>query len=95
MDNSPVQKADTVPLPPPSRQGNKKYLNFRLDDGANSGIRTRDLRITNALLYQLSYVGKNGAHYTELSAPTQAKNGARAHDTLQGKGRDGFGKPPS
>ncbi len=25
-----------------------------LKDGANSGIRTQDLRITNALLYQLS-----------------------------------------
>ena len=26
--------------------------------GANRGDRTHDLRITNALLYQLSYVGK-------------------------------------
>ncbi len=25
--------------------------------GANAGIRTLDLRITNALLYQLSYIG--------------------------------------
>ncbi len=28
------------------------------ENGANRGDRTHDLRITNALLYQLSYVGK-------------------------------------
>ena len=28
-----------------------------LDDGANERIRTADLRITSALLYQLSHVG--------------------------------------
>ena len=33
------------------------YVFFR----AESGTRTRDLRITNALLYQLSYFGDAGA----------------------------------
>ena len=28
--------------------------------GADDGIRTRDLRFTKPLLYQLSYVGTNG-----------------------------------
>ena len=35
------------------RCSNSLYLLFR----AESGTRTRDLRITNALLYQLSYFG--------------------------------------
>jgi hypothetical protein len=30
----------------------------RAKDGADDGIRTRDLRFTKPLLYQLSYVGK-------------------------------------
>ena len=29
-------------------------------NGANAGIRTLDLRITNALLYLLSYIGLHG-----------------------------------
>jgi hypothetical protein len=29
-------------------------------DGADDGIRTRDLRFTKPLLYQLSYVGAGG-----------------------------------
>ena len=32
------------------------------EDGAGSRIRTDDLLITNQLLYQLSYAGKNTAH---------------------------------
>ena len=39
----------------------KKAKPYRLDEpvrfGANAGTRTLDLRITNALLYQLSYIG--------------------------------------
>ena len=31
-----------------------------LRNGANAGTRTLDLRITNALLYQLSYIGLHG-----------------------------------
>jgi hypothetical protein len=31
-------------------------------EGAGSRIRTDDLLITNQLLYQLSYAGKNAAH---------------------------------
>ena len=30
--------------------------------GADDGIRTRDLRFTKPLLYQLSYVGASGAN---------------------------------
>ena len=37
----------------------KSFLRFR----AESGTRTRDLRITNALLYQLSYFGKVAEPY--------------------------------
>src|ERR1700744_3652644 len=33
-------------------------------NGADDGIRTCDLRITNALLYQLSYVGALGMEWT-------------------------------
>lgn len=36
--------------------------------GAGGGTRTPDPRITNALLYQLSYSGTRGAQYTD-SAP--------------------------
>jgi hypothetical protein len=34
----------------------------QLKTGAGSRIRTDDLLITNQLLYQLSYAGKNAAH---------------------------------
>ena len=45
---------------------NKGFLRFRAEDGT----RTRDLRITNALLYQLSYFGEPSAkviHFFELT----------------------------
>jgi hypothetical protein len=32
-------------------------LELRYESGADDGIRTRDLRFTKPLLYQLSYVG--------------------------------------
>ncbi len=35
--------------------------------GADDRIRTDDLRITNALLYQLSYVGNHSIHLRTLS----------------------------
>lgn len=35
----------------------KKVVKRRLDDGAVEGNRTSDLRVTNAMLYQLSYNG--------------------------------------
>ncbi len=35
-------------------------------DGADTTSRTRDLLITSQLLYQLSYVGTNAAHFIEL-----------------------------
>ena len=35
---------------------------MRFSEGAGSRIRTDDLLITNQLLYQLSYAGKNAAH---------------------------------
>jgi hypothetical protein len=47
------------------------YLVFR---GAQSENRTRDLRITNALLYRLSYLGALGAQGVMLSV------GPDAHD---------------
>jgi hypothetical protein len=34
--------------------------------GADDGIRTRDLRFTKPLLYQLSYVGAGGKDYIRL-----------------------------
>jgi hypothetical protein len=44
------------------------YVVQLLRDGANDGIRTRDLLITNQLLYQLSYIGvlppRNGSGQT-------------------------------
>jgi hypothetical protein len=39
--------------------------------GADDGIRTRDLRFTKPLLYQLSYVGASGKHGI-LRLPEQA-----------------------
>ena len=33
---------------------------MKMEAGADDGIRTRDLRFTKPLLYQLSYVGKRG-----------------------------------
>ena len=33
-------------------------------NGAENGIRTHDLRITNALLYQLSYLGINTTNFS-------------------------------
>ena len=34
-----------------------KFATYRKGNGAENRIRTDDLRITNALLYQLSYLG--------------------------------------
>ena len=50
--------------------------------GANSRDRTDDLRITNALLYQLSYIGlyKNGVDDSENRA---AVNTGLRHDANQ------------
>ena len=36
-----------------------EWLNKAVCSGAGNGTRTHDLRITNALLYQLSYTSKN------------------------------------
>ena len=41
------------------------------EDGAGDRSRTYDLRITNALLYQLSYTGV-GAHFIHLPSPRQS-----------------------
>ncbi len=43
-----------------------KFSKTRLFTGAGDRSRTYDLRITNALLYQLSYTG-NGVNYKVLS----------------------------
>jgi hypothetical protein len=40
---------------------------WRQEDGAGDRSRTYDLRITNALLYQLSYTGAEAVHYTHLT----------------------------
>ena len=40
--------------------------------GADTKSRTRDLLITSQLLYQLSYVGTNAAHFMELAHAGQA-----------------------
>jgi hypothetical protein len=39
-----------------------------LQNGAGEEIRTPDPRITNALLYQLSYSGAKGRKYTQRAA---------------------------
>ena len=54
----------------------------RAKDGANSRDRTDDLRITNALLYQLSYIGlyKNGVDDSENRATV---NTGLRHDADQ------------
>ncbi len=47
------------------------WFNERLktiDDGAGERIRTSDLRITNALLYRLSYAGVSKSYGSSLSA---------------------------
>ena len=41
--------------------------------GADEEIRTPDPRITNALLYQLSYIGFEAAHYGAGSVLTQPR----------------------
>ena len=46
-------------------------------DGADDGIRTRDLRFTKPLLYQLSYVGTERAKMT--SATRRIKDEAAAN----------------
>ena len=48
------------------------YLVFR---GAQSENRTRDLRITNALLYRLSYLGALDAQGVMLSVGTDRHDG--------------------
>jgi hypothetical protein len=58
--------------------------------GADEGNRTSDLRITNALLYQLSYIGDliDGVNYKVLQLLQQtnllvkAKSGVRANQCL-------------
>lgn len=42
------------------------YRSFLNSRGAGEEIRTPDLRITNALLYQLSYTGHHRENTTEL-----------------------------
>ena len=46
--------------------------------GAGSRIRTDDLLITNQLLYQLSYAGKNAAHINAHHRLEQVSNAKRA-----------------
>ena len=48
-----------------------------LEIGAGEKSRTPDLRITNALLYQLSYTGKAG-HYSALGITQQRVKGAKS-----------------
>ena len=38
--------------------------------GADEGNRTSDLRVTSALLYQLSYIGNTGADYMRTARDT-------------------------
>ena len=61
-----------------------------MSTGADEGNRTSDLRITNALLYQLSYIGDliDGVHYKVLQPLQQtnllvkAESGVRAKEAL-------------
>lgn len=39
----------------------------KLGDGADNRSRTYDLRITNALLYQLSYIGPEKGVFTRVN----------------------------
>ena len=45
---------------------------MRVNDGADDGIRTRDLRFTKPLLYQLSYIGARRGEKM-ASAPMESK----------------------
>ena len=46
-----------------TKNGQQKAVQSNLNGffGAGNGTRTRDLRITNALLYQLSYFGNHAS----------------------------------
>ena len=46
---------------------------YRVLVGANGRGRTDDLRITNALLYQLSYVGEEGEYDTDKRAAVNCR----------------------
>ena len=64
----------------------------RVKAGADDGIRTRDLRFTKPLLYQLSYVGKRGQTLHRGNSVAIALNGlapslARARDEIVERSR--------
>ena len=54
-----------------------------LEDGAGEEIRTPDLRITNALLYQLSYTGHHLSVVRNKSRSTEDLNYEQGMDLLQ------------
>ncbi len=47
--------------------GSEREEYARGGDGAGTRSRTRDLLITSQLLYQLSYTGKEGGHYSHAN----------------------------
>ena len=67
------------------RSGGESHLTCMLN-GANGRTRTGDLRITSALLYQLSHVGMHRfkreapKKYSQEPAPLQGRNGRGAMD---------------
>ena len=74
-DHESNRKEDTS-TKPNKINGLKGFLS-----GANSRDRTDDLRITNALLYQLSYVGQeNAVNHSENGG---AVNSGLSHDANQ------------
>ncbi len=58
----------------------KPHTESAVQGGADDGIRTRDLRFTKPLLYQLSYVGVGGANIasqSSMSKPTASGQNER------------------
>ncbi len=74
-----------------SKKGNPYGLPFLLSSGAGDRSRTYDLRITNALLYQLSYTGETlnlrNLFYQLISiclAACESIESDRARNTISG-----------
>ena len=54
---------------------------MKREAGADDGIRTRDLRFTKPLLYQLSYVGAERAKHC-IQLMSRQEGGVEAADTV-------------
>ncbi len=55
---------------------------MKREAGADDGIRTRDLRFTKPLLYQLSYVGGSGKTLHSRARDTSAPGAASLYEAL-------------